>query len=320
VVTPFPSEDTRATLLLVVRLATRSDGAQPLTARQYATLTRSLEELGVRPADLLTDHGYKLFRSLTLPEIPPDHVQQLLNRDVALFSLVKQWTDAGIWIIGKYDDAYPQRYASYLGKSAPPIVYGIGEHRLLQERGLAIVGSRYASEDELECSRRLGVACADQAIAVISGAAKGVDSQSMIAAIEHQGTAVAVLAEGLGLAVDPDVQEPIAHGQLTLISPYQPGSQWLPYTAMARNKLIYALADAAVVVASSDEQGGTWTGAVEAIKRGVIPIYVKTSPGTSSGNRKLIDAGGLEFPSGAEQDLTQLFQRSPRIASLFPDR
>jgi predicted Rossmann fold nucleotide-binding protein DprA/Smf involved in DNA uptake len=89
---------------------------------------------------------------------------------------------------------------------------------------------------------------------------------------------------------------------------------------MERNKLIYALADAAVVVASSDEQGGTWAGAVEALRQGQIPIYVKTTGEISTGNRKLIEAGGQEFPSDAWHNVSQLFNNSPRSSLLFDKR
>src|SRR5260370_3099961 len=46
---------------------------------------------------------------------------------------------------------------------------------------------------------------------------------------------------------------------------------------MRRNKLIYALADAALVVNSDYEKGGTWAGAVEQLEKlHLVPMYVRT--------------------------------------------
>ena len=48
--------------------------------------------------------------------------------------------------------------------------------------------------------------------------------------------------------------------------------------AMQRNKLIYALADAALVVNSDLDKGGTWAGAVEQLeKRRMVPVYVRST-------------------------------------------
>jgi predicted Rossmann fold nucleotide-binding protein DprA/Smf involved in DNA uptake len=89
---------------------------------------------------------------------------------------------------------------------------------------------------------------------------------------------------------------------------------------MERNKLIYNLADAALVVASSDEQGGTWSGAVEALKQRQIPIYVKASGEIPVGNRKLIESGGQEFPLEPWNDFHQLFENSaPPTTLSFAD-
>ena len=52
---------------------------------------------------------------------------------------------------------------------------------------------------------------------------------------------------------------------------------------MQRNKLIYALANAALIVNSDYGKGGTWTGAVEQLdKWRFIPIYVRAADGIKS--------------------------------------
>ena len=62
--------------------------------------------------------------------------------------------------------------------------------------------------------------------------------------------------------------------------------------------MIYALSDAALVVSSAAENGGTWAGAVEALDAGRITIYVKANGSVKEGNRKLLARGGRPFPEG----------------------
>ena len=61
-------------------------------------------------------------------------------------------------------------------------------------------------------------------------------------------------------------------GLATLVSPFEPSTGFSAGAAMARNKLIYALADVAVVVSSAVGEGGTWSGADEALKGGWVPV------------------------------------------------
>lgn len=308
---PSPTQDTQAALLLCAHLGQRHDVANPFTAKQYSALAKWLHERSLRPRDLLLDSGRAALANLDLPEVAKDQVERLLDRGAALGMLVERWTNAGIWIVSRGDEEYPARYKTYLQHRAPPLIYGVGNVASLQSGGLAVVGSRDASKEDIAFAQRVGAACADQRLPLISGAAKGIDSESMMSAINRKGTAIGVLADGLGrAAVAPAYHEAILDECLTLISPYEPGSRWFAFAAMERNKLIYALADAALVVAWSNEEGGTWTGAVEALKHKQIPVYVKGLCEIPAGNRKLIQSGARESPREPWTDLRQLFAKS----------
>jgi predicted Rossmann fold nucleotide-binding protein DprA/Smf involved in DNA uptake len=70
-------------------------------------------------------------------------------------------------------------------------------------------------------------------------------------------------------------------GQLVLISPYDPSAGFNVGNAMQRNKLIYALADASLVVSSDLNKGGTWAGAIEQLdKLKFVPVYVRSTGGS----------------------------------------
>jgi predicted Rossmann fold nucleotide-binding protein DprA/Smf involved in DNA uptake len=75
---------------------------------------------------------------------------------------------------------------------------------------------------------------------------------------------------------------------------------------MGRNKLIYCLADYAIVVASDAEKGGTWAGASETLKAGWVPVFILDHPDMPDGNRLLIQKGGMPFPHPFPEHFSKL--------------
>jgi len=119
----------------------------------------------------------------------------------------------------------------------------------------------------------------------------------MNAALTSRGTAVGILADSLEKSIrNPENRAAIGRGDLCLVTPYSPSAPFSVGTAMGRNKLIYTLADYAIVVASDAEKGGTWAGATEALKSKWLPIFVLDHPNMPEGNKLLIQKGALPFP------------------------
>lgn len=67
---------------------------------------------------------------------------------------------------------------------------------------------------------------------------------------------------------------------------------------MMRNRYIYAQSEAAVVVRSDLQKGGTWAGATEKLRNGWCPALCWDHP--YPGNRALIESGAL--PIGDDWD------------------
>ena len=68
--------------------------------------------------------------------------------------------------------------------------------------------------------------------------------------------------------------------------------------AMQRNKLMYALAEAALVVNSDYEKGGAWAGAVEQLdKLRLVTVYVRSSGKIKKGLEALERKGALPWPN-----------------------
>jgi predicted Rossmann fold nucleotide-binding protein DprA/Smf involved in DNA uptake len=146
-----------------------------------------------------------------------------------------------------------------------------------------------------ECARFVGNACGLSGQVLYSGGAKGVDTISMDAAIEARGTAVGVLADSLEKQVKLQ-KEALSRGDLCLVTPYSPNAGFSVGAAMGRNRLIYCLADYAIVVASDAETGGTWAGAMETLKNRWIPVFVLEHEQMPEGNKLLLRKGAPAFP------------------------
>jgi predicted Rossmann fold nucleotide-binding protein DprA/Smf involved in DNA uptake len=211
---------------------------------------------------------------------------------------VEKWTSQGLWILGRSDPKYPQRFKQILKHSAPAIIYGVGDVELLSLGGLAIVGSRDVDKEMIQYTQRVAKTCSQQNIQVISGGARGIDQESMLGILNNRGTCVGVLADSLTkAAVNSKYRSGIREGRLTLISSYDPDAGFNTGNAMGRNKYIYSLADYALVVKSDLEKGGTWNGAVEALSKiKEIPVFVNMIYPIAAGNQELYNRGAKQFP------------------------
>lgn len=83
--------------------------------------------------------------------------------------------------------------------------------------------------------------------------------------------------------------------------------------AIGCNRWIYALADRALVVACSEGKGGTWAGAVEALRSGA-EAYVKTGNPERPGNGALARHGVVPVPSDLDEMLHRQPQAPPEIS------
>ena len=290
------STDTEAILLLCGRFGSERDKqAAPLSQKEYESLARWLMERKLRPGDLLSAVSSNLLGDIVHAKLTPARVEALLARGTAMALTLEKWQRSGLWVLSRSDAAYPMRLKKKLGQSAPPLLYGAGDVSLLDVGGLAIVGSRDVSDEALEFTRDVARACARDKMGVISGGAKGVDSAAMQGAGDAGGVVIGVLAADLLRAsVNRQNREGIQSGKFVLVSPFNPEAGFNAGNAMARNRFIYALADYALVVDSAQGEGGTWAGAIENLRFGWVPLYVRT-PGEKAGNAALIAKGGHGF-------------------------
>ncbi len=282
--------DTQAILLLCGTFGEDAE-TKPLTTTEYGQLAQWLLKRGLRPSYLLQPEGIAELAAFKNRQITTSRLRSILMRGGSLALTVEHWTNKGLWIISRSDPQYPKRLKDKLEHLAPPILYGAGNIALLSKGGLGFVGSINVDEAALVFTRKAASKCANHSVQVISGGAKGVDTQAMLTTLAEGGKVVGVLGHGLAQAsLSRKYREAIQSNNLALVSPYNPEAGFSVGAAMGRNKYIYALSDACLVV-SSDLKGGTWTGANENLKNRWSPLLVREDSTMPPGNKKLIELG-----------------------------
>lgn len=307
------SADTEVVLLLCGRFGgERQEPHQPLSTREYGELAKWLNMRSLRPADLMTDAGKAQLQALHEAKLERKRVEFLMERGTAMALALERWSRGGLWVISRGDPEFPKRLKRHLKHAAPPLLYGAGKKELLDTGGLAIIGSRDATEAALEFTREVAARCAQAGIGVVSGGARGVDAAAMQGSTEAGGHTIGVLASDLlKTSVNRQNRLGLQEGRLVLVTPFYPEAGFNAGNAMGRNKYIYALSDRALVIDSALGSGGTWEGALEVLSQQWVPLYVRT-PGNGPGNSALVDKGGIafDFAPGQGETLLAFFERT----------
>ena len=296
---PGTSRDTQATLLLHAPLVTA--GTAPpdpiLKATEFRAVRARLAASGRPLGDLLGTDAPSLVEACA-DVVPAARMHALLGRGFRLAQALDQWAARSTWVIGATDPAYPARLRHRFADDAPPLLYGCGNADLLDAGGLAVVGSRDGDDEVLAWATEVGSRAARSRCHVVSGGTRGVDIAAMAGALHAGGTACGVLADTLFSDIlDARYRDHLRADTLVLVSPNDPRQRFFASLRMQRNKYIYALADAALVVASGLKEGGTWAGAEEQLRRlRHVPVYVRVTPEASPGLTALQALGARPWP------------------------
>jgi DNA processing protein len=177
---------------------------------------------------------------------------------------------------------------------APALLYVKGNRQIMHEKTVAIVGSRNATEKSLEFTDHIAKLASKEYKVVVSGFAKGVDKQALDSAVKYKGQSIIVLPQGIMTFGSgfKNYYRQIVDGDVLVLSIFFPKAPWKAELAMARNPIIYGLADE-IYVAESSEKGGTWSGVIDGLRK-KRKIYVR-KPETSENNANelLIQKGAV---------------------------
>ena len=293
----YLSQDGQTVLALCSAFGLPADAAErgvaPLRLSEWNELARQIESSSwKRPSALHGRTAAELSGELSIPGPEAERLERLLERSSGLTLELQNAFERGLWAVTRVDEAYPAHLLRTLKTQAPVVLFGAGNQDLLRRPGVAVVGSRNIDEAGARFARQVGAKAVAAGLPVVSGGARGTDRIAMDGALEADGTAIGVMADSLeATARKSDVRQFLLDERLLLLTPYAPTAGFSIGAAMGRNKVIYGLAEYAVIVNSEFQTGGTWAGAVEALKANWCPTFVRDAAEAGKGNRELVKVG-----------------------------
>lgn len=215
------------------------------------------------------------FLGMELKQEEHNLLMQTKNELANYAFLVEELLNQGYSIIPITSNEYSQTLKTNLKYNAPIILYTKGNKQILQEKAIAIVGSRNANDRSLQFTDNVAKKASSEYKVVVSGFAKGVDKQALDSALNYKGQSIIVLPQGITTFASgmKKYYRQIIEGDVLVLSVFHPKSPWSVDLAMARNSIIYGLASE-IYAAQSDDKGGTWSGVTDGLKKGRI-VYVR---------------------------------------------
>ena len=147
-------------------------------------------------------------------------------------------------------------------QDAPPVLYVLGEADFMTERMIGVVGTRRATRDGLRASYDLSKGLAEHGVAIVSGLARGIDTNAHTGCLDALGRTIAVLGSGCDVVYPPEnkkLYDRILANGGTILSEQLPGSSPLAQHFPARNRIISALSEGILLVEAGKSSGGLIT-------------------------------------------------------------
>jgi DNA processing protein len=169
---------------------------------------------------------------------------------------IEEAEEAGASLVTVLDEGYPTNLCSVYDR--PPFLFIRGRLEPGDERAIAVVGTRRASEEGLRQAGLVARGLAERGVTVVSGLAAGIDTAAHMATLDAGGRTVAVMGTGI-LSVYPrqnaELAERIVQSGGALLSQFWPSSPPTPYRFPMRNRTMSGLALGTVVVEAPERSG-----------------------------------------------------------------
>jgi len=263
---------------------------------------------------------YQAFQqnSVDFSEILSPRFRILLERNAdseKLMNFIRIMKNNEIQAFHYNDDLYPGRLKQI--PDPPAILFYQGTISSLENRVIAVVGSRAASYSGQKATRKLTRELSSHHISIISGLATGIDTCAHTGCLDGGSPTIAVMGCGLDMvypAVNTALRDQIIIQGGLLLSEYPPGEKPTGWHFPVRNRIITGLADALIMM-EAKIRSGSMTSVQHALEQGKDIFVYPGDPSSEyyEGNHQLLREGGIYFTSAEDilEDLHWLDNPSP---------
>lgn len=289
-----------------------TSGLGPVTVQEL------LRQFGL-PEDVLAASATALAKVL-----PPNLIAAVADRSpqrLAQIDANLDWAGApDRHLIALNEPEYPQQLLNLT--DPPPLLWVIGDVRLLQQPCLAIVGSRHASQSGVAHSQAFARALGDAGWTIVSGLAQGIDAAAHRGGLASRASTIAFVGNGLD-RVYPAVNRDLAHqiaAQGAIVSEFSLGTPPMRDHFPRRNRLIATIALGTLIVEAARQSGSLITARLAAeAGRDVFAIPGSIDSPLAKGCHALIKQGA-KLVESAEDVLGELSRFGVRPDRLPADR
>jgi DNA processing protein len=244
----------------------QTSGSQPASESQLAWLALALTP-GLGPRRILQAYETlgeisKLFH-LSLTELeglqfPAPAVQFLFDGKARAEAEdeMAQVREQGAVILTYPDQEYPGRLREIF--DPPPVLWTRGDVSLLSRPSIAIVGTRHPTPYGSGMAQMLARDLATRGLVILSGMARGIDSQAHRGALEAKGKTIAAWGTGIDV-IYPKENKSLAENILVsggaIVSEHRLGTFPAPQNFPRRNRILSGMSIAVLVVEAGEHSG-----------------------------------------------------------------
>lgn len=201
--------------------------------------------------------------------------------------------ELGVRLIAWDEPDYPRALKQIY--DPPLVLYVCGDPAALQGTAVAVVGTRHPTHYGRESAYSFGFQLAGAGYVVVSGLARGIDTEAHRGALEARGRTVAVLGGALDCLYpveNRDLAASMARQGGAVISEYPFGRQPDRQTFPMRNRIVSGLS-AGVLVVEASLQSGTLITVDQALEQGrtVMAMPGRIDSVASQGCHRLLRGG-----------------------------
>jgi len=213
----------------------------------------------------------------------------------------------GVSVISFRDKLYPRLLKEVY--DAPALLFTKGDISFFEEKTIAIVGTRLASDYGIKTADYFSKVLVENGITVVSGMARGIDSAAHKGALSAGGHTIAVIGCGLDVTYPPEnrkLKKAIEEKGL-IVSEFPMGTEPLAHHFPRRNRIISGLSYGTVVVEAGLKSGALITAQISLDQgREVFAVPGSIYNKRSQGSHYLIRQGGVLV-----ENVSQILQEIP---------
>lgn len=213
---------------------------------------------------------------------------------------VMQKMDIGVLYEG--DSRYPDMLHNI--SDPPPLLMYRGDPDCLMGKCLAVVGSRTASPQGIDVTRKICQELSNAGVTIVSGLAMGIDAAAHEGCLLGKSPTAAILACGMDVEYpleNLDLRERIVQRNGVLLSEYPLGMHANRFVFASRNRIMSGLCRALLMMESQIRSGSMLT-VHHALDQGRDVYAYPGVPGTewAEGAHQLLREGALYFTSAKD--------------------